>query len=72
VSFESKKPKLTKLRTHNNKMASVNAQINLISQAMLNNSEQELDKLDEFKSAQSIHDAVEKGNFETFKVSLCL
>jgi hypothetical protein len=30
---------------------------------MLNNSEQELDKLDEFKSAQSIHDAVEKGNF---------
>jgi diphthamide synthase (EF-2-diphthine--ammonia ligase) len=51
-------------------MASINTQINLISQAMMmNNSEQELDKLDELKSAHSIHDAVEKGNFETFKVS---
>jgi hypothetical protein len=53
-------------------MASINTQINLISQAMMNNSEQELDKLDELKSAHSIHDAVEKGNFETFKVSYYL
>ena len=53
-------------------MANTNAQTNLISQAMMNSGDQqdEADTIDDLKVTHSIHDVVESGNFEAFKVSI--
>ena len=53
-------------------MTNINAQANLISQAIMNSGGgdqlEEADTIDELKVTLSIHDVVESGNFEAFKV----
>ena len=52
-------------------MTNIKAQANLISQAMMNSGDQheEQDTIDELKVTLGIHDVVEGGNFEAFKVN---